>query len=100
MPLLAKAASHGQRAPAGCDGSRVQTMVLDIVFVDGGRTQHTEVDLTEALADFNGDMTTAHRVTGTLETYSSAWRKAREITGWEPVDGGDVDAGCKKMKNE
>ena len=45
-----------------------QVLVLDIVFTDGGRTQHTEVDLTEALADFNGDMTTAYRVTGTLET--------------------------------
>lgn len=41
----------------------VQTLVLDIVFTDGGRTQRTEVDLTEALADFNGDMTTAYRVT-------------------------------------
>ena len=32
----------------------VQTLVLDIAFTDGGRTQRTEVDLTEALADFNG----------------------------------------------
>lgn len=54
----------------------VQALVLDIVFTDGGRTQRTEVDLTEALADFNGDMTTAYRVTGTLET-PSAWKKAR-----------------------
>ena len=46
----------------------VQTLVLDIAFVDDGRTQRTEVDLTEALAEFNGDMTTAYRVTGTLET--------------------------------
>ena len=70
----------------------VQTMVLDIVFVDGGRTQRTEVDLTEALADFNGDMTTAYRVTGTLETPVGMEEGNAEITGWEPVDGGDVDA--------
>lgn len=67
-------------------------MVLDIVFVDGGRTQRTEVDLTEALADFNGDMTTAYRVTGTLETPVGMEEGNAEITGWEPVDGGDVDA--------
>ena len=46
-----------------------------------------------ALADFNGDMTTAYRVTGTLETPVSMEEGNAEITGWEPVDGGDVDAG-------
>ena len=61
----------------------VQTLVLDIAFTDGGRTQRTEVDLTEALADFNGNMTDGYRVTGTLET---------PITGWETVDGSGVDA--------
>lgn len=70
----------------------MQTLVLDIVFTDGGRTQRTEVDLTEALADFNGDMTTAYRVTGTLETPVGMEEVSTEITGWETVDGGDVDA--------
>ena len=70
----------------------VQTMVLDIVFVDGGRTQRTEVDLTEALADFNGDMTTAYRVTGTLETPVGMEECNAEITGWESVEGGDASA--------
>ena len=70
----------------------VQTMVLDIVFVDGGRTQRTEVDLTEALADFNGDMTTAYRVTGTLETPVGMEEGKGEITGWETVEGGDASA--------
>lgn len=70
----------------------VQTMVLDIVFTDGGRTQHTEVDLTEALADFNGDMTTAYRVTGTLETPVGMEEGNAEITGWETVEGGDASA--------
>lgn len=70
----------------------VQTLVLDIVFTDGGRTQHTEVDLTEALADFNSDMTTAYRVTGTLETPVGMEEGKGEITGWETVEGGDASA--------
>ena len=70
----------------------VQTMVLDIVFTDGGRTQRTEVDLTEALADFNGDMTTAYRITGTLETPVGMEECNAEITGWESVEGGDASA--------
>ena len=70
----------------------VQALVLDIVFTDGGRTQRTEVDLTEALADFNGDMTTAYRVTGTLETPVGMEEGKGEITGWETVEGGDVSA--------
>ena len=70
----------------------VQTLVLDIVFVDGGRTQRTEVDLTEALADFNGNMTDGYRVTGTLETPVGMEEASAEITGWETVDGGGVDA--------
>lgn len=69
----------------------VQTLVLDIVFTDGGRTQRTEVDLTEALADFNGDMTTAYRVTGTLETPVGMEEGKGEITGWETGDEDDVN---------
>ena len=70
----------------------VQTLVLDIAFVDDGRTQRTEVDLTEALANFNGDMNTAYRVTGTLETPVGMEEATAEITGWETVDGDDVNA--------
>ena len=70
----------------------MQALVLDIAFVDGGRTQRTEVDLTEALAEFNGNMTTAYRVTGTLETPVGMEEGKGEITGWEPVDGGDASA--------
>ena len=69
-----------------------QTLVLDIVFTDGGRTQHTEVELTEAMKEFNGDMTTAYRVTGTLETPVGMEEGKGEITGWETGDGGDVSA--------
>lgn len=70
----------------------VQTMVLDIVFVDGGRTQRTEVDLTEAMKEFNDDMTTAYRITGTLETPVGMEECNAEITGWESVEGGDASA--------
>ena len=70
----------------------VQTMVLDIVFVDGGRTQRTEVDLTEAMKDFNDDMTTDYRITGTLETPVGMEECNAEITGWESVEGGDASA--------
>lgn len=70
----------------------VQTLVLDIVFTDGGRTQRTEVDLTEALEDFNGDMTTAYRVTGTLETPVGMEECNAEITDWEEVEGGNASA--------
>ena len=70
----------------------VQTLTLDIVFTDGGRTQRTEVDLTEAFADFNNDMTTSYRVTGTLETPVGMEECNAEITGWEPMYGDNVNA--------
>lgn len=70
----------------------VQTMVLDIVFVDGERTQRTEIDLTEAMKDFNSNMTTAYRVTGTLETPVGMEECNAEITGWESVEGGNASA--------
>lgn len=69
----------------------VQTMVLDIVFVDGGRTQRTEVDLTEAMKEFNDDRTTAYRITGTLETPVGMEECNAEITGWETGDENDVN---------
>ncbi len=77
----------------------VQTLVLDIVFTDGGRTQHTEVELTEAMKEFNGDMTTAYRVTGTLETPVGMEEGKGEITGWETGDGGG-DVSAEMQENE
>jgi len=70
----------------------VQTLVLHIAFTDGGRTQRTEVDLTEVLADFNGNMTDGYLVTGTLKTPVGMEDATAEITGWETVDGDDVNA--------
>ena len=69
-----------------------QTLVLDIAFTDDGRTQRTEVDLTAALADFNGNMTDGYLVTGTLKTPVGMEEATAEITGWETVDGDDVNA--------
>lgn len=69
----------------------VQTLVLDIVFTDGGRTQRTEVDLTEAMKDFNDDRITAYRITGTLETPVGMEECNAEITGWETGDENDVN---------
>lgn len=69
----------------------VQTLVVDIVFADGERTQRTEVDLTGAMKDFNDDMTTACRVTGTLETPVGMEEGNGEITGWETGDESNVN---------
>ena len=76
------------------DIAKVKAFVFDVdgVFTDGGRTQRTEVDLTEAFADFNNDMTTSYRVTGTLETPVGMEECNAEITGWEPMYGDDVNA--------
>ena len=68
----------------------VQTLVLDIVFTDGGRTQRTEVDLTEALAGVGSDMTEPFTLTAGLRTPMEAGFSA-SITDWEVVDGGHVD---------
>lgn len=69
-----------------------QKLSLDVVFVDGGRTQYTETDLTEALKNFNGDMTTTYRVLGTLETPVGMETGNAEIIGWEDTDNGEVEA--------
>lgn len=69
-----------------------QTLVLDIVFADGGRTQRIEVDMTEALKEFNNDMSTTYCVTGTLETPVGLEESTATITGWEAIDGGNVSA--------
>lgn len=76
----------------------VQTLVLDIVFTDGRPTQHTEVDLADALADFNGDMTTIYRVEGYLETPVGMEKRKAEITGWGTVDGDSVREEMDQLK--
>lgn len=69
-----------------------QTLVLDIVFTDGGRTQHTGIDMVKALKEFNDDMATTYRVNGTLETPVGMEEGNATITGWEAVNGDDANA--------
>ena len=60
----------------------------------GGNPQPTslESDLTAALADFNADKTVPLTLGGTMaETPTEAGVEA-SITGWETIDGGDVNA--------
>ncbi len=68
----------------------VQTLVLDIVFTDSGRTQRTEVDLTSFFKDFNSDMTTAFTIRGSLETPVGMDQITSEIIGWNPVEIDDL----------
>lgn len=69
-----------------------QTLLLDFVFVDGGRTQQTEIDLTQPLAGFNDDKTTDLRVTGSVETPVGMEEVTVEITDWTTVEGEDLEA--------
>ena len=69
-----------------------QLLTGEIRYADGNPTPTTlKSDLTEALADFNSDMTTAYRVTGTLETPVGMEEGKGEITGWETGDEDDVN---------
>lgn len=70
----------------------VQTLVLDIVFVDANRTQRTEVDLSEAMAQFNSNMTIGYQITGELETPNGMEQVTAIITDWNDIDGDDVTA--------
>lgn len=72
--------------------SSMQTLVLDIVFVDANRTQRIEVDLSEAMAQFNSNMTTGYKITGELETPVGMEQVTATITGWNDIDGDDVTA--------
>lgn len=69
-----------------------QTMVFDIEFTDGDRTQQTEVDMTKVLAEFNGNMNTGFKVIGELETPVGMEEATAVISGWELVESDDVNA--------
>lgn len=70
----------------------VQRLALDIVFADGGRTQHTEVDLTKSFENFYSDMTTAFSIKGELETPVGMEEGNATITDWSQTDGGNASA--------
>lgn len=70
-----------------------QTLTATLTYADGNPADtNLESDLTEALADFNADKTVPLTLGGTIaETPTEAGVEAG-ITGWEKIDGGDVNA--------
>lgn len=70
-----------------------QTLTATLTYSDGNPADtNLESDLTEALADFNADKTVSLTLGGTIaETPTEAGVEAG-ITGWEKIDGGDVNA--------
>ena len=70
-----------------------QTLTATLTYADGNPADTSlESDLTAALADFNADKTEPLTLGGTIaETPTEAGVEAG-ITGWEKIDGGDVNA--------
>ena len=70
-----------------------QTLTATLTYSDGNPADTSlESDLTAALADFNSDKTVPLTLGGTMaETPTEAGVEAG-ITGWEKIDGGDVNA--------
>ena len=70
-----------------------QTLTATLTYADGNPTDTgLESDLTAALQDFNSDKTEPLILGGTIaETPTEAGVEAG-ITGWEKIDGGDVNA--------
>ena len=70
-----------------------QTLTATLTYADGNPADTSlESDLTAALADFNADKTVPLTLGGTIaETPTEAGVEAG-ITGWEKIDGGDVNA--------
>ena len=71
-----------------------QRLTATLTYADGNPTDTSlESDLTAALADFNSDKTAPLTLGGALvETPEETEFSGFEITGWEPVDGGDASA--------
>lgn len=68
-----------------------QTLTLTLTFTDG-LTQTVESDLTEVLANFNGDMEQTFTVTGSLRTPTEAGLGGCTITDWTHGGGGSGSA--------
>ena len=70
-----------------------QRLTATLTYTDGNPADtNLESDLTAALADFNADKTVPLTLGGTIaETPTEAGVEAG-ITGWEKIDGGDVNA--------
>ena len=68
-----------------------QVLTLRLTFTDG-LTQTVESDLTEVLANFNGDMEQTFTVTGSLRTPTEAGLGGCTITDWTHGGGGSGSA--------
>ena len=68
-----------------------QMLTLTLTFTDG-LTQTVESDLTEVLANFNGDMEQTFTVTGSLRTPTEAGLGGCTITDWLPGGSGGGSA--------
>ena len=70
-----------------------QTLTATLTYADGNPADTgLESDLTEALADFNADRTVPLTLGGTIADTPGEAGFTGEITDWETVDGGDVNA--------
>ena len=71
-----------------------QRLTATLTYADGNPADTgLERDLTAALTDFNADKTVPLTLGGTIaETPEETEFSESEITGWETVEGGDVDA--------
>ena len=70
-----------------------QTLTATLTYADGNPADTgLESDLTEALADFNADRTVPLTLGGTIAETPGEAGFTGEITDWETVDGGGVDA--------
>ena len=71
----------------------VQRLTATLTYTDGNpQTTSLNSDLTAALEGFNNDKTTSLTLGGTLAETPDEAGFTGEITGWETVDGGGVDA--------
>ena len=70
-----------------------QTLTATLTYADGNPADTgLESDLTEALADFNADRTVPLTLGGTIADTPTEAGVEAGITGWEKIDGGDVNA--------
>ena len=70
-----------------------QLLTGEIRYADGNPTPTTlKSDLTEALKEFNTEKVASLTLGGTLETPDEVEIQGATISGWKPVDGGEVNA--------
>ena len=70
-----------------------QRLTATLTYADGNPADTgLESDLTEALADFNADRTVPLTLGGTIADTPTEAGVEAGITGWEKIDGGDVNA--------